>query len=254
MRFHTYTPPPNGLVLSKALADILGAQKGDIVTVEVLEGPRPKRTVEIVDTIDELMGLNAYMDIHALNRLMREDNVISGAYLSVEQPKINALFTRLKQIPMVAGVGLPSAMLASFNETFGRTIWIFTLILVAFAAVIVFGVVYNSSRISLSERGREFASLRVLGFTQREISTILLGEQGVLTIAAVPIGYLFGFVLCLLMNNLVDTEMLRLPLVFSVRTFVVALLVTVAAAIVSGAFVVWRLRGLDLIEVLKTRE
>ena len=254
MRFHAYTPPPNGLVLSTSLADILGAQKGDVVTIEVLEGSRTKRTVEIVDTVDELMGLNAYMEIHALNRLMREDNVISGAYLAVDKPQIDALFTRLKLMPMVAGVGLPGAMLASFNETFGTTIWIFTLTLVAFASVIVFGVVYNSARISLSERGREFASLRVLGFTQHEISSILLGEQGILTIAAVPIGYLFGVILCLLMNNLVDTEMLRLPLVFSARTFVVALLVTVGAAIVSGGFVIWRLRGLDLIEVLKTRE
>ena len=253
-RFRIYTPPADGMVLSNTLADILGAHKGDSLTVEVLEGSRPTRTIEIADTVDELMGLNAYMDIRALNRLMREDNVISGAYLAVEEHQVNALFTQLKQMPMIAGVGLPGAMLASFNETFGRTIWVFTLILVGFASVIVFGVVYNSARISLSERGRELASLRVLGFTQGEITSILLGEQAILTIIAVPAGYLVGFILCVLMNNLVDTEMLRLPIVFSVRTFVVAFLATAAAAVLSGLFVMWRLRGLDLIEVLKTRE
>jgi putative ABC transport system permease protein len=253
-RFRVYTPPAEGIVLSNALAEILGVKKGDTLTIEVLEGSRPTRTIEIADTVDELMGLNAYMDIQALNRLMREDNVISGAYLSVDKPSVNELFTRLKQMPMIAGVALPGAMLTSFNETFGRTIWIFTMILVAFASVIVFGVVYNSARISLSERGRELASLRVLGFTQREIASILLGEQALLTLAAIPVGYVLGLILCMLMNNLVDTEMLRLPLVFSVRTFVVALLATIGAAVLSGVFVIWRLRGLDLIEVLKTRE
>jgi putative ABC transport system permease protein len=222
--------------------------------MEVLEGSRPIREIDVADTVDELMGLNAYMDLGALNRLMQEDNVTSGAYLSVERSQVNALFTRLKQMPMIAGVGLPGAMLDSFNETFGRTIWIFTMILVAFASVIVFGVVYNSARISLSERGRELASLRVLGFTQGEITSILLGEQAVLTVLAIPLGYFFGLILCLLMNNLVDTEMLRLPIVFSVRTFLVALLATIGAAILSGIFVAWRIRGLDLIEVLKTRE
>ena len=246
--------PPEGVVLSKTLADFLEIKPGDILTVEVMEGARPVRKIKVVGTIDELMGLNAYMEIHALNRLLREDDVISGAYLSVDLPAQDKLYSRLKQMPSVAGVGLPGITLDSFNETFGKTIGTFTFILVAFASVIVLGVVYNGARISLSERGRELASLRVLGFTRREIAVILLGEQAVLTILAIPFGYLFGFIICLLTNNLVDTEIMRLPLVFSRRTFIVAFAITVLAAIFSAALVVWRLRNLDLIEVLKTRE
>jgi putative ABC transport system permease protein len=252
--FHVFTLPANGIVLSRSLADVLGVKVGDTLTMEVLEGARPVKNVQVADIVDELMGLNAYMEVHALNHLMNEDYVISGAYLSVDTIALDKLYTRLRQMPLIAGVGQPSAMLKSFNDTFARTIGIFTLILISFASVIVLGVVYNSARISLSERGHELASLRVLGFTQREITSILLGEQAVLTILALPFGYLLGFILCLLMNNLVDTEMLRLPIVFSARTFVVSLVITVAAAIVSGLLVIWRIRDLDLVEVLKTRE
>jgi putative ABC transport system permease protein len=251
---NVFIPGSHGIVLSRALADKLDAGKGDVLTVEVLEGARPVRNVEISSVVNELMGLNAYMEIHALNRLMNEDDVISGAYLSVDPLTRDHLYNQLKRKPSVESVGLPGIMLASFNETFGRTIGTFTFILVAFASVIVFGVVYNGARISLSERGRELASLRVLGFTRREIAFVLLGEQAVLTILAIPSGYILGFFICILSNNLVDTEIIRLPLVFSARTFFVAFGITLLAAIFSGLLVARRLSRLDLIEVLKTRE
>jgi putative ABC transport system permease protein len=246
--------PPEGVVLSKSLADALGIEKGERLTVEVLEGSRPVREIEVTATVDELMGMNAYLDIRALNRLMNEDDVISGAYLAIDALEKNRLYSRLKNMPSVAGVGLPDIVLDSFNETFGKTIGTFTFILVSFAGVIIFGVVYNGARISLSERGRELASLRVLGFTQREIAVILLGEQAVLTLLAIPFGFFFGFVISLLSNNLMDTEILRLPIVFTQRTFVVTFIITVLSAIISGLMVVWRVKHLDLIEVLKTRE
>lgn len=246
--------PHDGVVLSKTLADVLEVETGDVLTVEILEGARPVREIKVAGIVDELMGMNAYLEIHALNRLMNEDDVISGAYLSVDSGKQDKLYAQLKEMPAISSVGLPGVALESFNETFGKTIGTFTFFLVAFASVIVLGVVYNGARISLSERGRELASLRVLGFTRREIAVILLGEQAVLTLLAIPFGYIFGSIICLLTNNLVDAEIMRLPIVFSRRTFVASFVITVIAAIFSGLLVVWRIRNLDLIEVLKTRE
>lgn len=246
--------PPRGVVLSDALATILDVGPGDTLTVEVLEGSRPARKLEVSGVVYDLMGTNAYMDIRALNRLMNEDDVISGAYLMVDPQREDELYTRLKRMPAVAGVGLPAAILKGFNETFARTIGIFTFVLVLFASVIVFGVVYNAARIALSERGRELASLRVLGFTLREIAVILLGEQAVVTLLAIPLGFIVGFLLCWAMNDLIDSELLRLPLVFSRKTYFWTAVLVAVAAIISGLLVSWRLRKLDLIAVLKTRE
>ncbi|MEQ1923089.1 MAG: ABC transporter permease, partial [Pyrinomonadaceae bacterium] len=139
-------------------------------------------------------------------------------------------------------------------ETFAKTIGLFTTILVFFSGAIVFGVVYNAARIALSERGRELASLRVLGFTEREIAAILLGEHALLTVIAIPLGFIFGLAMCATMNNLVDNELMRLPLVFSRRTFFLTSIFVILAAGVSGLLVVWRMNKLDLIAVLKTRE
>jgi putative ABC transport system permease protein len=201
-----------------------------------------------------MLGTNAYMEINSLNRMIEEDDAVSGAYLSVSRDKLDALYSQLKNMPSVEGVGLPGVILKGFQDTFARTIGGFTFFLVAFSGAIVFGVVYNAARVALSERGRELASLRVLGFTKGEISHVLFGEQAILTVAAVPFGCLIGVVLCYAMNNLVDRDLLRLPLVFSAKTVILTALIVTAASIVSGLIVSRRLRHLDLIEVLKTRE
>jgi putative ABC transport system permease protein len=145
-------------------------------------------------------------------------------------------------------------VLDNFNATFARSMGITTTIIVVFAAVITVGVVYNGARIALSERGRELASLRVLGFTKAEIGVMLLGEQALLTLAAMPVGIGIGYGLCLLITRAVDNEMMRLPIIVTSRTPALGVCITAAAAAVSALLVLRRIGRLDLVEVLKTRE
>jgi putative ABC transport system permease protein len=252
--FKVHTVPPEGLVLTTQLAKALGVGPGERVQVEVLEGARPVREVTVSATVEERVGLSAYMDERALNRLMREGGTISGAKLMVDAREAPRLYALLKRTPAVGGVIVPDAVLRNFNDTIARTVGTSTAVMILFACVIVVGVVYNGARIALSERGRELASLRVLGFTQREVAVMLLGEQAVLTAAAVPLGYATGLGLILLITRAVDTELMRLPLVVSGRTFALAFAVTAGAALLSGLLVGLRLRRLDLVAVLKTRE
>ena len=246
--------PPDGLVLSRKLAELLAVSAGDTLQVEVLEGARPVRSIQITRLVDELIGLGAYMDISALNRVMREGPSISGAYLAIDDQHAGDLYTNLKNLPAVGGVAFREALLDSFQEILDRSIVTATLINIIFACIIAFGVVYNGARIALSERGNELASLRVLGFTRREVSVILLGEQTVLTLAAIPLGFSFGILLSWLLSLKLDTEFYRMPLLFTSSTFGLSLVVVLAAAAISGALVARRLNELDLIAVLKTRE
>jgi putative ABC transport system permease protein len=178
--------PPGGLVVSKKLGELLGANVGDRVTLEVLEGERPVREVEISGLLDDFFGTSAYMELSALNRLMREGATISGAFMLTDAKANDAIYTRLKQTPRVAGVSVRSTTIAAFKELMRQNLLRMRLINVAFACIIAFGVVYNAARIALSERGRELATLRVIGFTRGEISWVLLGEIAVLTVAAIP--------------------------------------------------------------------
>ena len=246
--------PPDGLVLTTKLAEILKVHPGQIVTVEMLEGARPVRSIAVVALADELIGISAYMDASELNRMMHDGGTVSGGFLGVDPQQIPRLYSDLKVMPAVSAVVLREAALKSFNDILYQSLAVFTIVLVAFACVIASGMVYNGARIALSERGRDLASLRVLGFTQGEIGIMLLGEQAILTAAAVPLGFAIGYGICALMPLWLNTELYRLPLVINRSTYAVAFIVVVLAAFVSGLLVRWRLRHLDLVEVLKTRE
>lgn len=252
--FQPVSIPPDGLLLTTHLAEILGVRPGQSITVEVLEGTRPVREVAVVGTVDELVGLSAYMDLRTLNRLMEEGQTSSGAFLMVDSPKISELYGELKQTPAVSAVSIPEVALASFNETIAETINVSTVILIGFAVIIAFGMVYNGARIALSERGHELSSLRVLGFTRGEIGFMLLGEQALLTLIAIPVGYALGYGIAKLITVAVDTELIRFPLFISSKTYTLAFLVVSGSAFLSGFLVRWRLRHLDLVAVLKTRE
>ena len=246
--------PSDGLVLSSKLAELLAISAGDTIQVEVLEGARPVRHIQVSGLVDELIGLGAYMDITALNRVMREGPSISGAYLAIDEQYKDNLYTTLKKLPAVGGVAFREALLESFQEILDRSIVTATVINIVFATIIAFGVVYNGARIALSERGNELASLRVLGFTRREVAAILLGEQAMLTLAAIPLGFSLGIMLSWFLSLKFDTEFYRMPLLFTTSTFGLSLTVVLSAAAVSGALVARRLNQLDLIAVLKTRE
>jgi putative ABC transport system permease protein len=252
--FEVYQIPAEGMLLTTKLAEVLGAKTGDYVTVEVLEGARPITQVAIAGTVDEMIGLSAYIDIRTLNRIMHEGPSISGAYLSVDSSKMPALYSQLKRAPAVTAVAVRAAMLESFYRTVAQSLNISTTALNLFAALIAIGMVYNSARVALSERGHELASLRVLGFSQREISFMLLGEQGFLALAAVPVGFLIGYGMCAVLTQAMQTELYRMPLVVNASTYALAVLIVGIACIGTGALLYRRLSRLDLVAVLKTRE
>jgi len=246
--------PLDGIVLSTKLAEILGIQPGQLLTVDVLEGARPILTVPVAGLVDELVGLTAYMDIHALNRLMREGATLSGAFLSVDSRQLDQLYTLLKRTPAITSVALRKAMIERFEQTVAQTQAIANTIQVAFACIIAFGVVYNAARIALSERSRELATLRIIGFSKAEIAVVLLGEQAVLTIAAIPCGFLLGYGIAALLSLTYNTELYRFPLIVTKSSYAFALIVIVVVALVSGLLVRRQCDRLDLIKVLKTRE
>lgn len=246
--------PAAGLILTDYLADYLGARPGDLVTVEVLEGRRPVRQLPIAATVREFIGLSAYMSLPALNRMMGEGPTISGAWLSVDRDQEEKIFHELKQIPRIAGVTVRRKALESFYETMARQMLTFAFFNTLLAATIAFGVVYNSARIALSERSRELASLRVLGFTRGEISYILLGELAILTLIAIPAGFLIGYGLSGYMIYNMRTDLFRFPLIVERSTYAFAATAVFASALISGLIVRRKLDHLDLVAVLKTRE
>ncbi len=246
--------PAGGLVLSSVLARVLGVGPGDEVTAEVLEGRQPVLRLRVAALVDDTFGLAAYMEIDALHRVMREGPVWSSAALFIDTGQEAALLSTLKQLPAVGGVAVKQVVIQNFRATLAENMGLMITFNVGFAGIIAFGVVYNAARVSLSERSRELASLRVLGFTRAEISLILLGELAVLTMLALPVGALVGRGLTTAMVNSLESEIYRFPLVVTPRVMALAALTVITASLLSALVVRRRLDQLDLVGVLKIRE
>jgi putative ABC transport system permease protein len=246
--------PQSGIVLSDMLAKMLHVRTGDTLTLEVLEGARMVRTVPVSGVVEDFMGLSAYMNLAALQQIAGPAQLISGAYMNVQAQHRAALNARLKQLPTIASVASPATMLASFEAQLADSLFIAVGFMLFFASTIAVAVIYNGARIALSERGRELASLRVLGFARREVAAFLLGEQAILTLVAIPLGWLIGYTLAASLVASLQSETYRIPLIVDTRTYLWSALGVVVAAVMSGWIVRRRLDRLDLIAVLKTRE
>jgi putative ABC transport system permease protein len=251
---HVVPMPPAGLVLTRLLADILHVTAGDRVTIEFLEGRRPTRELPVTGLVDDVFGLSVYTDAAALHRMLGESDSLSGAALLIDPAQESQLSSRLKRLPAVAGVAFKRGVIRNFRDTLAANMNISILVNVVFAGIIAFGVVYNAARVSLSERNRELASLRVLGFTRSEISLILLGELALFTALALPVGGLLGYEMAAAITRMLDSEVYRFPLVMSQATFAWAFLTIIAAATISALAVRRGLDRLDLVAVLKIRE
>jgi putative ABC transport system permease protein len=246
--------PERGVVLTDYLAELLGIQTGELLTIEVLDGNRPVLEVPVAGLTSEYLGVSAYMQRTTLNRLLQEGDAINGAYLAVDKQYSKRIYRDLDEMPRVAGTVVREAAIRNFHKTMEETILYFSFITAILGGIIAFGVVYNSARIALSERDRELASLRVIGFTRSEVAYILLGELAVATLLALPPGYLFGRELCRYLSNAFRSDLYRIPLVLEADTFAFAASVVLLSAVVSG-YMLWRkLNQLDMIGVLKTRE
>ena len=246
--------PPDGLVITKTLGELLGIRPGDVVTVEALQGRRPTKQIPVTGMFETYIGSSAYMNIDALNRFMGDGPIIDTVHLRTDPAQRAELFREMKEIPMISSVNLIEAAVQTFLDTMAESMLIFISFFVVFSCTLAFGVTYNAGRITLSERGRELATLRVLGFTRAEISYILLGEIGMLTLIALPLGCAIGYGLGLLITDAFKTEMFRVPFAILPNTYGISILVVLGATLASAFVVRQRLKHLDLIAVLKTRE
>ncbi|GAB4118337.1 MAG: ABC transporter permease [Wenzhouxiangellaceae bacterium] len=245
--------PEQGLILTDWLAAELHLQPGDHVTVKVLEAAQPVREVLVSGLASEFVGVSGYMHLDSLNRLMREGGAISGAFLLLDDlASLPAVHAALRDLPRVAGSSLRTASIDSFKDTMGENLLIFSLINTLLAAVIAFGVVYNTVRMALAERGHELASLRVLGFTRAEASYILLGELAIITLIAIPLGLWIGYGLCRWLAISMASEFYRIPAIIHADSYGFAAVVILVAAVLSALTIAHRIYRLDLISVLKT--
>jgi putative ABC transport system permease protein len=245
---------PDGITLTRRLADRLDVKPGDIIAVETMEGRRLKRDLPVSATVDESIGMASYMEIDTLNHLTGEGAVISAASMYVEPTALPALGQSFKNLPTIESVTMKAYTLSSFLEKIAGLVFVSAGILTVFAVIITVGVVYNSARIGLQERAWELASLRVLGFTRGEVASILFGEFALEIVLGIPIGLSLSHAIIELIAKFHSNESFQIPAVIAPRTYLIAAGVVLVAAVASALIVRKRVNQLDLVAALKTRE
>jgi putative ABC transport system permease protein len=239
------------LLLTDHLATALGLRAEQTVQVELLEGRRTTRALTVGGRVGELVGQNAYMNFDALNAWLGDGDVVSGAFLQVDADALDAVYARLKDMPRVVGVMNGKVARKSFLDSMGENLLIFAFINLCLAATIAVGVVYNSMRTTLSERANELASLRVLGYTRTEAGYVLLGEIVALTLIAIPVGQAIGYVFCAMLAESLASDLYRVPVALTPRTYAHAAVVVLAATLLSSLVMVRHIRRLSLVSALK---
>ncbi len=278
--------PEHGLVLADRLAAQLDVRPGDKLEVELIENGNRIVEVTLAGVVKSYIGLGAHMQIDALNRLAGIGPRVNGAWIDVDTARLGAFHTAMKgsstlsgrwpptgydlvtvgplgfgflypvikQTPSIGTIALQTVSRQKFRETIEENIVIMTTVYVSIAVIVAFGVVYNSARIQLSERARELASLRVLGFTRAEVSQVLLVELLVISLISQPLGWVIGYGFAFAVVAGFESDLYSIPFVVNPRTFAFASLVVLSAAAASALIVRRRVDRLDLIRVLKTRE
>ena len=244
----------DGIILADNLAEKLGLTAADHLTVEVQEGRRPIITMPVVGISESMMGSPAYLELGALNRALKDGARVSGAYLRIDQAHAENIYKTLKDMPGVAGVTRSKDAQDAFQRQMDEGAGMMRYVMSVMAAIITFGIVFNSARVAFAERMRDLASLRVMGFTRGEAGFVLLGELAVITLLALPLGSLFGYFIAEAMATAFSTEMYQISNHMVSSTFGVAAVAVLVAAIFSGWLVKRDIDRIDLVESLKIRE
>jgi putative ABC transport system permease protein len=246
--------PPSGIALGRALADVLRAGRGDVVTIERLEGDRRILELPVAAVVEDMRGNAAYIDAAHWDALLGEARAASGALLAEDPARVDDVRATLRGASWVTEVSSRRAIIDSFAETTSKYSGGMTVIVVVFGTILAVGITYNNARIAIAERSRDLATLRVLGYTREEVSAVLLGELGAQLVLAIPLGLAWGWLFARAMFATLDPELYRLPLVIYPRTYAFAVLTVIGAGLVSALLARRRLDALDLTAALKARD
>jgi putative ABC transport system permease protein len=245
---------PDGLTLSENLAGKLDVKLGDKVRLQATDGHRASAELPVVAIVRPYLAASAYIELEALNRLLREPGRVTAAHILIDSRQRAAFSARVKELPRIVSVSFLDNAKASMSKLLNEGSGFFSGMFILFSSLMAAGVAFSAARVTLAEQERDLATLRVLGFGRREASYVLLAEIGALMLVALPIGVVIGALMSRWLMSQFATDLFTFPYVTSALAYAKpALFVTVA--VMTATLLVRRgVDRLDLVGVLKSRD
>ncbi len=247
--------PEDGILLNERTARKLNVGRGDEVEVETLlpTGPVHWEKAVIVGQVRQMVGSGSYIDLQQANRLLQERNLVSAAMIKVEPGMVSQVEAEINKMLGGASVLSHQKEIANF-ENYLATMDVSIAIMVLFAAILGFAIVYNASVMNLAERNREIGCMRVIGFSVREVSGMLFKENMVHSVLGVILGLPFGRWIASAYINSITTDLYTLPVIIYPRTYLLAAVGTIIFIYLAHKVSVRGIKRLDLAEALKSPE
>ena len=242
--------------MSRKLAEMLHLERGDTVEIRTVKGLRRTHAVKVVEISDSYLGTAVYANINYLSRLVGEELAVTGAQLQTDRDPANraAMYRELKNMPAIQAVSTRADMIQNLEEDFLAQMWVFIGMLVLFAGIVFFGAILTASLVSLAERQREVATLRVLGYGPWQIGSLLLRESMLVTLLGTLLGMPLGYFLTVLTSFAYDTELFRFPVRSSASTWIWTLLLAVLFALLAHLAVQRTIHRMDWLDALQAKE
>lgn len=247
-------PVEGGILLSRYFETQFHLHAGDLVSIRAQEGEQREFQVPVMGFVDDLIGQQAYALKDDLHRWLREEPVVDTLLFKTDPQFADRIYVALKEMPEVATISVRKLLLESFTKTVADMIETFTIILYFFAAAIASAVIYNSARISFSERAWEIASLRILGYGIKTVFELLFLDVGLQFLLALVPGLMLGYYLSYLSTHFIHNDTFKFPMVVNPVTYGAGVLVLLVIYFTSGIFLFRKIRKLDLSEALKARD
>jgi putative ABC transport system permease protein len=244
--------PREGILLTEGLAESLGVKRGDTITVEALNKPGSERKIAVKGIVEQYMGGSAFMEVGALNEVLREGSTINAALVNLRYNS-EEFAGDIEGMPYVQSVKEPDDMVKQYNEYMGL-IYAYIGVIVALSCIMGFAIIYNTTTISIMERKRELASLRIMGFTNKQVAELIFNENTAVSAMGLIIGMPLGMYMAAQILKLMPEDMISLPLVIFPKTYVLAAATVAMFVILAQLANMRRISRMDLVEVMKSRE
>lgn len=251
-------PPQDGLLLSERLALLLQAKPGTMLNVKPLPGNPAFREARdkqlpVAGIIPQYLGINAYMELHALQDFLGEDGLTTSCLLHMDEESAARLQKEYRQSILISNMDARRERIQKLDEmmaSFGDMIYLYALI----GVILGFSIIYISSIITTSERKRELASMMVLGMTPAEVLSVVTFEQWLISALGIAAGIPLAKLLITGISLAMSSDVFTIPPVITVSSCFEAVLVTMVSIWIAQKFAARKIRRLSLVEVLKSAE
>jgi len=221
--------PESGLLMSRRLMAKLGISTGDFVEVTSVKGNREAVKLPVTQAISSLMGLTVYANYNWLIRMFGSEKVISELRVitSHNEKQKNAFMQKVRKMPGLASLTDLAEQKKAMTNQMDNSMYVMAVIMIFFSAVIFFGAILNGTLISLSERRRETATFRSMGYFEHEVAGRFLRENMIMNLTGTMLGFPIGYWLLLLSMQEFSTDVYSFPAKLAPVSLLYTLILTI---------------------------